>query len=49
MASVAKRAFRSPESIAAELATRTRVGPLIERQGFTLTGGKWIERGIAIT
>lgn len=49
MASVAKRAFRSPESVTAELATRARVGPLLERHGFTVTGGEWVERGIAIT
>lgn len=46
---MAKRAFRTDESIAAELATRRRVVPLLERHGFTVTGDRWTEHGIAIT
>ena len=45
----AARAFRTEESVAAELATRARIEPLLERHGFTVTGREWIERGIAIT
>jgi 5-methylcytosine-specific restriction protein A len=44
-----KRQFRSDESVAAELATRSRVESLLERHGFSVTGREWIERGIAIT
>ena len=46
---MAERAFRTDRSIAAEIATRARVEPLLERHGFTITGGEWIERGSAIT
>lgn len=46
---MADRAFRSDRSIAAEIATRARVGPLLARHGFTITGGEWVERGSAIT
>lgn len=46
---MAKQAFRSPESIAAELATRNRVVPLLERHGYTVTPDPWVEHGSAIT
>ena len=46
---MAQRAFRTDQSIAAELATRRRVEPLLERHGFTVTGRTWKEQGIAIT
>lgn len=44
-----KQAFRSPESIAAELATRNRVVPLLERHGYTVTPEPWVKHGSAIT
>lgn len=47
--SMAQRAFRTNESIAAELATRRRVEPLLERHGFAVIGRSWREQGIAIT
>jgi 5-methylcytosine-specific restriction protein A len=46
---MAERAFRTDRSIASEIATRARVKPLLERHGFTITGGEWIKRGTAIT
>lgn len=46
---MAQRPFRPEQSIAAELATRRRVEPLLERHGFTVTGRRWVEQGIAIT
>jgi len=46
---MAQRAFRTDQSIAAELATRRRVEPLLQRHGFTVTGRSWREQGIAIT
>ncbi|MES2096780.1 MAG: HNH endonuclease signature motif containing protein [Pseudomonadota bacterium] len=46
---MAKRAFRSPESIEAEIVTRDRVQPLLERQGFVVTGQPRIAHGTAIT
>lgn len=44
-----QRTFRTERSIAAELSTRGRVEPLLERHGFTITGRDWIQHGIAIT
>lgn len=41
--------FRTEESIAAELATRRRVEPLLKRHGFTVTGRGGRKSGIAIT
>lgn len=46
---MAKRPFRTDESIAAELATRRRVEPLLERHGFAVVGRRWVEHGTAIT
>lgn len=46
---MAKRPFRTQQSIDAELTTRQRVGPLLERHGFTITGGRWVAHGTAIT
>ena len=46
---MATRAFRTDASIAAELATRRRVEPLLERHGFEILDSDWIERGSAIT
>lgn len=46
---MAKRDFRSPESIAAELATRNRVVSMLERHGYTVTPDPWVEHGSAIT
>lgn len=46
---MAQRPFRTEQSVAAELATRRRVEPLLERHGFAVTGRRWREQGIAIT
>lgn len=46
---MAQRPFRTEESLAAELATRRRVPSLLERHGFAITGGSWVQNGIAIT
>lgn len=46
---MAQRAFRTERSIAAELATRRRVEPLLERHGFTITGRHWRTQGSATT
>ena len=46
---MAQRPFRTEQSIAAELATRRRIEPLLERHGFSVTGRRWVEQGIAIT
>lgn len=46
---MASRAFRSDASLAAELATRSRVEALLARHGFAIHDRKWIERGSAIT
>lgn len=43
------RAFRTDRSISAELATRGRVEPLLERHGFTITGRSGRQSGTAIT
>lgn len=43
------RAFRTDRSIAAELATRGRVAPLLERHGFTITARGGRQSGTAIT
>lgn len=45
----ATRPFRTDQSIAAELATRRRVEPLLERHGFDIHGRSWVEHGSAIT
>lgn len=46
---MAERAFRTERSIAAELATRSRVEPLLERHGFTVMGRAGRQSGTAIT
>lgn len=46
---MASRAFRTDASLAAEQATRTRVGALLERHGFAVLDRQWIQRGSAIT
>lgn len=45
----AARIFRTERSVAAELATRSRVEPLLERHGFTITGRGGRQSGTAIT
>lgn len=47
--SAGKREFRKPASIAAELATRARVEPLLERHGLKITGRDGRQSGTAIT
>lgn len=44
-----KRAFRTDASIDAELETRARVEPLLERHGVEVTGRQTMVRGTAIT
>lgn len=46
---MAKRAFRTDESIAAEQATRQRVEGLLERHGVEVTGRETVVRGTAVT
>lgn len=46
---MAKRAFRTDRSLVAELATRSRVEPLLERHGFSVTGRAGRQSGTAIT
>lgn len=44
-----KRPFRTDESIAAELTTRNRIVPLLERHGFDVVNDERKEHGSAIT
>jgi 5-methylcytosine-specific restriction protein A len=46
---MAERAFRTEQSIAAEVATRGRIEPLLERHGLTVTGRSGRQSGTAIT
>lgn len=45
---MAKRAFRTDASIAAEESTRGRVESLLTSHGFTVTGREWTQTGSAI-
>lgn len=46
---MAKRSFRSDDSVAAEETTRARIEPLLQRHGFVVTRTSETRHGTAVT